>query len=89
MLDACTCIYNITLLLLSFMYCVNKAVFSRQSREENDLEDRRLLNTGQFSVKLSSWNHKILTFKWRWLFNRGAYLNQAWVYVQNSEKLQN
>lgn len=33
--------------------------------------DKWLLTTGQYTIKINMWDHLTLTFKWRWLINRG------------------
>lgn len=50
-----------------FLY-IGKCVLSSQSvNSEMIFKDKWLLNTGQFTIKMNNWNHKISSLKGRWL----------------------
>lgn len=44
---------------------------SAKGQRQMTFEDRRMFNADQCTNKINLYEHKILTFKHRWLFNTG------------------
>lgn len=54
-----------------------------QAAGQNDrvkmiLEDRWLPNEGQIAIKVTVWDHRVVPFEGRWLFNRGGHQGSHW-----------